>query len=272
MASFRDLKSLAECQQVVDLEKRVWGYTDAEDVVPAAILLITVKRGGVLIGAYDEGEMVGFVYSLPGIRDRVVTQWSHMLGVLPEYRGSGLGYELKLQQRLRTLDMGLDLVEWTYDPLQAANAHLNFAKLGVVVEHYEENVYGDSSSALHQGTPTDRFIAEWWVRSPGVEARLSGAAPAPRTLLDAPHVNRTEPAGVSIRSVDAKLTLSELILLVHIPTGFSEMQQNDPTLARAWRSATREIFTTYLSRGYRVTDFVLNRPANRGTYILTLKN
>ena len=78
--------------------------------------------------------MVGFVYSLPGILGGKPTQWSHMLGVVDEFRNEGVGYDLKLLQRERTIAMGLDLIEWTYDPMQAMNAHLNFTKLGVVAQ------------------------------------------------------------------------------------------------------------------------------------------
>src|SRR5207237_2792303 len=120
--------------------------------------------------------LVAFVYSVPGLKQRKTTQWSHMLGVVAEYRSAGLGRELKLLQRERALAMALDLIEWTYDPLQAANAHLNFSKLGVVAHEYEENVYGDSGSPLHRGNPTDRFVAEWWIRTSEVERRLSSNA------------------------------------------------------------------------------------------------
>ena len=108
--------------------------------------------------------MVGFVYSLPGIKDGKPTQWSHMAGVVDGVPERGLGYQLKLLQRERALSAGLDLVQWTYDPLQAMNAHLNFAKLGVVVEEYAVNIYGESTSPLHEGNPTDRFVADWWIR------------------------------------------------------------------------------------------------------------
>src|SRR5262245_3548032 len=172
--SYRDLRTLEEFAQVVELERVIWGpgYTE---VVPVPILAVTVMRGGILIGAFDDDRVVGFVYSLPGIKHGKPTQWSHMLGVLDGSRNAGVGRELKLLQRERTLAMGLDLVEWTFDPMQAMNAHLNFARLGVVVEEYEENVYGESSSPLHRGNPTDRFVAEWWVREPHVERRIRPA-------------------------------------------------------------------------------------------------
>ena len=170
----RPLTTLEDCRKVAELEKIVWGYTDAEDVVPPPVLIVSIKRGGVLLGAFDDaGEMKGFVYSIPALKDGRPTQWSHMLGVTPDARDSGLGVRLKLEQRHATLAMGIDLIEWTYDPLQALNAHLNFARLGVVVEEYEENIYGESSSPLHRGTPTDRFVAEWRLREPHVERRIS---------------------------------------------------------------------------------------------------
>ena len=174
------------------------------------ILAVSVHRGGILIGAFDGDRMIGFVYSLPGIKHGKATQWSHMAGVVAEHRSAGLGQTLKLLQRDRTLAMGLDLIEWTYDPLQAMNAHLNFAKLGVVAEEYAENIYGTSSSPLHQGNPTDRFVAEWWIRTPHVERRLAPAGPITLRASgvgDAAQVNRTARSGEWLESVDVDLSL-----------------------------------------------------------------
>jgi predicted GNAT superfamily acetyltransferase len=246
--SYRDLTTLDEFAAVVDLERRIWG-PGYDDVVPVPILIVSVKRGGILIGAFDGSRMIGFVYSLPGIRKRRATQWSHMLGVMEEYRADGVGHKLKLMQRDRTLAMGLDLIEWTFDPMQALNAHLNFAKLGVIVEEYEENVYGESTSPLHKGNPTDRFIAEWWIREPRPQPDWSGA----------PAVND---------GIEMALDQKSDRVIVEIPTGFSEMLLAAPDHALAWRMATRTIFTVYFSRGYRAVDFRLDRPARKGTYLL----
>ena len=88
----RPLTTLEECRQVAALERTVWGYTDAEDVVPPPVLIVSIKRGGILLGAFDDGgAMRGFVYSMPAIKDGQPTQWSHMLGVAPEMRAAGLG-------------------------------------------------------------------------------------------------------------------------------------------------------------------------------------
>lgn len=164
--ALRDLHTLDEFRQVVDLEREIWGYTDTNDLVTLPVFIITMKRGGILIGAFDEAahaanKMVGFVFSIVGVKEGRAMHWSHMLGVLPEYRSSGLGRQLKLAQRERALVAGVDLIEWTFDPLQALNAHLNFARLGVVSDEYGRNLYGESTSALHRGAPTDRLIVQW---------------------------------------------------------------------------------------------------------------
>ena len=275
MSSIRPLTTLEECQQVVALEKEIWAYTDAEDVVPAPVLIVTIKRGGILLGSFDEaGSMNGFVYSIPGIKDGRTMQWSHMLGVTAAARSANLGTRLKLAQREATRAMGLDLIEWTYDPLQAMNAHLNFAKLGVVVEEYEENIYGESSSVLHRGSPTDRFVAEWHVNEPHVERRTSAkAGPLMRdaSVGTAPIVNLSTPSGEWLAPSEGRIDLEDRRVLVEIPVGFTEMQAQAPGLALEWRMATRRIFQAYLARGYRAVDFFLSREARRGQYLLAQK-
>ena len=168
----RDLKTIDDFRRVVDLEHAVWGYTDSADTVTVPVFIFTVKRGATLIGAFDaDDRMVGFAYAVVGMKDGRPMLWSHMTGVLPDYRG-GLGYRLKLEQRARALAQGYELIEWTFDPMQAMNAHLNFAKLGGVVEEYAENFYGESTSALHRGTPTDRLVVSWRIGDPHVVRRL----------------------------------------------------------------------------------------------------
>ena len=276
--TYRNLSTLADFASVVALEQEIWG-PGYDEPVPVPILAVTVLRGAILIGAFDGDRMIGFVYSLPGIKDRKPMQWSHMLGVVNDFRNDGVGHRLKLLQRDRALAAGIDLIEWTYDPMQALNAHLNFAKLGVVVEEYEENVYGESSSPLHRGNPTDRFVAEWWVREPHVERRIAAAATTVRLkpdttymdaeLADAQPVNRVAPNGEWLESVDVDLSLDARRLLVHIPMGFTDMLARNPELALAWRICTRAIFTTYFDRGYKAVDFMLDRQARKGTYLLT---
>ena len=269
----RPLHTISEFREVTALEQEIWGYSDPEDAVGIPMFVVTVKRGGILFGAYDADRLIGFVYSIAGLKDGRPTQWSHMLGVRPEYRASGIGRELKLEQRRLSLAMGIDLMEWTFDPLVAVNAHLNFRRLGVLVEDYTINVYGDSSSPLHKGAPTDRFTAQWWMRSPRVEARLAGAG-AERdqdAWRDACPVNAVEARDGWTRCADFDLARRDAPLTVTIPARYTEMLNDRPDTAHAWRMATREIFTTYLSRGYRVIDFLLAPGADHGRYLLQPK-
>ena len=274
----RTLTTADELRQVFELEQAIWGYESIEDSVPVMMLLVSTRVGGLVVGAYDQGRLVGFAYALPGIRDGKPFQWSHMLGVIPEYRASGLGWRLKVEQRSLVMDSGVDLIAWTYDPLQAANAHLNFAKLGAVAREYHLDAYPGSSSSLHAGTPTDRLIAEWWLRSDRVVERLSvaGRGESERQrgagvgATEAVPVNRVREAGEWLAPDGHDLAVDAPCLALTIPAGFTEMQQRDLPVAQAWRLATREIFTTYLARGYQVNDFLLDRPRGRGTYLLSL--
>jgi predicted GNAT superfamily acetyltransferase len=281
---FDDLTTFAQFQQVERLEAEIWGPID---LVPVPIMAVTVKRGAVLVGAYDGDRLAGFVYSFPALRPVIVNRqssivnssvpshWSHTLGVHPDYRGAGLGRDLKLAQRERVLALGLDLVEWTYDPLQALNANLNIVALGAVVEEYEENVYGESASPLHGGLPTDRFVCLWWIRRPHVERRIARIGRADEMSLvahevaAAPIVNETTFEGTWLESGSADLSRTEPRIAVDIPIDFTGMLEGDLPRARRWRFHVREIFTHYFQAGYRVVDFTLHRKHHRGRYLLT---
>jgi predicted GNAT superfamily acetyltransferase len=273
---FRDLTTFAEFQQVERLEADVWGPID---LVPVPIMAVTVKRGAVLIGAYDGDRLAGFVYSFPALKGPGASHWSHTLGVHPDYRGAGLGRDLKLTQRERVLALGLDLIEWTYDPLLALNANLNIVALGVVVEEYEENVYGESASPLHGGLPTDRFVCQWWIRRPHVERRIQlqvghvdqvGAIRlVSHEVTQAPVANEASFDGTWLECGPADLTHTDPRIAVDIPLDFAAMLAGDLARARRWRFHVREVFTHYFHAGYRVVDFALHREHHRGRYLLT---
>ena len=274
--TIRSLHTFDECRHVMALESEIWGYGDPEDAVGIPMFVITLKRGGILLGAFDGERMVAFVYSIAGIKDGRPMQWSHMLGVLPAYRGTGVGRDLKLEQRRVAIDMGLELMEWTYDPLQAVNAHLNFRRLGVLVEDYVEDVYGESSSVLHRGNPTDRFIAQWWMRTRRVEEAIAardetaaGTVSRGESWDRAPLVNVVTPHGRWVGCERVTLEAEAPWLTVAIPGEFTEMLTLDPGLAQAWRFATREIFNHYLPRGYKVVDFEFGPGKLEGRYLLT---
>ena len=266
----RDLRTLPEFRAVVDLEQQIWGYTDSSDMVTVPVFIITLKRGGILIGAFDDDRMIGFAFSIVGMKDGRPMQWSHMMGVIPQHRRTGLGRQLKLAQRERALAAGFDLMEWTFDPLQALNAHLNFARLGVVCDEYVENLYGDSTSPLHRGSPTDRFVVQWHLAAPHVERRIAPtAALAVRAqdAIEAPTVNETAEGGRWRRPAAIQVPTGARRVWVEVPLGFTEMQQEAPDLALEWRLHSRTIFQTLFGRGYRAVDFVLDREHGRGRYL-----
>lgn len=172
----RCLAELSEFDQCVEIETAVWGY-DPADMIPRRMFLLASRIGGQVMGAFAGGTMAGFAMALPGYRHGHPYLHSHMVGVLPEFRNLGLGRKLKLAQREDALTRGFELMEWTFDPLEIKNAHLNVARLGAIVRRYKRNFYGPSSSPLQGGLPTDRVYAEWWLRSKRVCSVLGGEQP-----------------------------------------------------------------------------------------------
>jgi predicted GNAT superfamily acetyltransferase len=174
VTEIRPLFALAEFADVVELERRIWGFAET-DVLPVRFCVVATRIGGQILGAYRGEEMVGFCLTLPGVQAGGRAYWhSHMLGVLPEYRDAGVGRGIKLRQRKDALELGFDLVDWTFDPLDVKNAYFNIERLGAIIRRYSENQYGAASGPLFAGLPTDRCIAEWWIGSPRVEAILGG--------------------------------------------------------------------------------------------------
>jgi predicted GNAT superfamily acetyltransferase len=267
----RDLTTIEEFRQVVALEQAIWGYSDQGDLVTVPVFIFTVHRGATLIGAFEaSGRMVGFAYGVIGLKHGRPMEWSHMAGVLPEFRG-GLGFRLKLAQRERALAQGLDLIEWTFDPLQAMNAHFNFAKLGGISDEYAANFYGESTSALHRGTPTDRLVLSWKITEPHVIRRLEqtpGLRARAHEVSEAPVVNRTRVDGQWREVTAINLALTDRRVWIEIPTGFTEMQQHAADRALRWRLDLRQMFESYFAKGYRAVDFVLQRENGFGRYLL----
>ncbi len=168
----RRCHGIEEFHACVALQKEVWNFTDAE-LVPLRMFVVADKVGGQVMGAFDGSVMVGFALSVPGTRTGLVYLHSHMLAVRKDYRNGGLGRRLKLLQREDALARGIELIEWTFDPLEIKNAYLNLERLGAIARRYNINQYGITSSPLQGGLPSDRLIAEWWLRSKRVETLLS---------------------------------------------------------------------------------------------------
>jgi predicted GNAT superfamily acetyltransferase len=181
------LAAHAEFERCVEIQIVVWGYSEG-DLIPKRAFIVAASIGGQVIGAFDDAQpggsaIVGFAMSLPGYREGRPYLHSHMLAVLPEYRNAGLGRRLKLAQRDDALARGIELMEWTFDPLEIKNAHLNLARLGAISRRYRRDFYGPSTSPLQGGLPTDRLVAEWWLGSPRVRRVVDEGTAEPVEIL-----------------------------------------------------------------------------------------
>jgi len=171
--SLRKCATLDEMRACFALQKEVWNFTDAE-LVPVRVFVVACKIGGQVMGAFDGAEMVGFALAFPGMRNGHGYLHSQMLAVRQQYRNGGLGRRLKLFQREDAVARGFELMEWTFDPLEIKNAYLNIEKLGAITRRYSVNQYGITSSPLQGGLPSDRLVAEWWMKSDRVTRLLDG--------------------------------------------------------------------------------------------------
>ena len=170
------LTELRQFDDCVAVQDAVWGYDDSARM-SQKVFLLAAHIGGQVLGAFEGETLVGYAMSLPGVRHGRAYLHSHHLAVLPEWRNYGVGRRLKLAQREDALERGIELMEWTFDPLEIKNSHLNFARLGAITRRYKRNFYGASSSPLHGGLPTDRIVAEWWLKSKRVTRVLAGESP-----------------------------------------------------------------------------------------------
>ena len=259
----RPLATTAEYDEAVALQDEIWG-AGFSDRVPASILRVGQKVGGVTAAAFDaNGRMLGFVFGLTGVRNGQLAHWSDMLAVREDSRGRHLGERLKRYQRDIVRALGVEKMFWTFDPLVARNAHFNLNRLGARIAEYIPNFYGSNTgSILHGSLPTDRFVAEWIISG------ASSAAAPPPPAKPADTLFRTavvEDGGVRVLEPfppDANV-------LVPIPPDIEPVLQSNPDAALAWRLATRQAIMHYLSLGYRVTAFHRGTERELPAYELT---
>jgi predicted GNAT superfamily acetyltransferase len=266
-----DLESLADLEQVLHLEKEVWGVTDS-DATPLTLAAALKAAGSVWLGAFDAGQLVGFALAFPSLEHGRIGFHSHMLAVRATHRGHNLGYELKLAQRQRALALGIKEITWTFDPLRGRNAHLNFHRLGVVCDSYRADFYGpQTSSPLHRNG-TDRLWVTWHMSDPRVEQRLKSKDPRAEVLDALTHLEpliRFDGAG---RPAEADLSqaLSRQRIAIEIPGDIDPIEKEDPERGREWRLATRKAFTEALAAGFVVKEFCrsIRGQQGPGAYLL----
>ena len=238
MIEIRTLTEREDLKSAVRLQRQIWGFEDV-DLIPLRLFVVASKIGGQVYGAFDGSQMIGFCMAIPGLKPGGKTYLhSHMLGVLPEYRNTGVGRTLKLTQRDDALSRGIDLMEWTFDPLEVKNAFFNMERLGAIVRRYVPNQYGTSSSPLHGGLPTDRCIAEWWISSPRVKAILAGQ-PLARPPVE---------------------------MRIAIPSDIATIRANDPARARDIQQKACEQFRAAFDRELAVIGF--EKTDQFGTYLI----
>ena len=262
----RPFEKRADYEQGVVLQKETWGH-DFTECVPASILQISHKVGGVAAGAFDPTDkLVGFVYGISGLRDGGPAHWSHMLAVRPEYRGTGIGKKLKALQRELLLDAGIEVAYWTYDPLISGNAHFNINLLGARPVEYVPDMYGDhTGSDLHSGLGTDRFVVVWnlsdvrvgdILRGKPDDAGLPTGKEATTDVdISAPVTDGAFPTSTSVR--------------VAIPLDIQGVKQTAMDQALTWRAVTRQALQFYLENGYQIAGFHRDQASDRGYYYLT---
>ena len=235
LVEIRPLHTLEEFQSTLPLQAAIWGF-DETDLVAPRLFGVVDRIGGSCLGAYLDGEIVGYSLALAAFKPNGARYWhSHMVGVSPDQHGQGIGHQIKLRQREEALAAGLDLIEWTFDPLQSRNAYFNIEKLGVDAEAYLPDFYGITSSELHGSLPTDRLLAAWHLRSPRVIACLE----------DRRHASATG------------------VMHIEIPARISDLPRKQ---AAAVQARVRESFQAAFSSGLRVSQF--QRTPTGGIYRL----
>jgi predicted GNAT superfamily acetyltransferase len=233
-----------ETHQATELERAVWG-----SATPPQQFLTAMKNGGLLIGAFIGDRAVGFQYSFAGFDGKRPYLCSHMLALLPEYRHSGLGAAMKRHQAELAKEIGYDLIQWTFDPLESRNAYLNIRKLGGVVGTYWEDCYGEMKDPLNAGLPTDRFRLDWWIDSP----RVTEGIRQPELDEAHPYTVSASQSGQPVLDQPGKVPEAEVII-VPVPADFQAMRKEDMALAIDWRLKTRHIFTEAFKKGYVLAD------------------
>lgn len=250
----RRLTRHVQFDRLLAIQKEVWRHEDI-DLTPTHLFSITSRMGAILLGAYVGAELVGFVYSFPTVFKNKLRQHSHLLAVLPEYQGLGIGKKLKWAQRRWALKLGYDVITWTFDPLVARNANLNLHTLGALTRTYWPNFYGRTSSLTHGlNLPTDRLLVEWPIRTARVERRRQEKFDS-YDEKSMPRVLEKKPLPHDLWPAESRLTSNDKAILVEIPREIKTSRMTANCLA-AWQAKLRRVMQNYFGHGYAAIDFL----------------
>jgi predicted GNAT superfamily acetyltransferase len=244
-----------DLEKLVEIQRIVWKHADL-DITPVHQFCISSFMGGLILGAWVDNELAGFVYSFPAIFKGQFCQHSHLLAVLPEYRGYGLGKRLKWAQRREVLKMGLDIITWTYDPMQSRNANLNLHTLGAICRTYLPDFYGETPALrLGPGIPADRLLVEWPVKTARVEKKARGKKEEPGEIDSWPKAveGRLAKNGQYLPGRPV-LNLKCPVFLVETIRDLQPLQ-TVPEVIGEWQTALRQAFNHYFKQGYAIVDF-----------------
>jgi predicted GNAT superfamily acetyltransferase len=253
--SFRRVRTREDFAACERLQREVFGVTET-DLASFSLLVVIPKTGGEILGAFDGDRMVGYIQGYGGFVNQQPRLISDLMAVEPAYRG-GLGYALKTLQATVALAAGFPEMTWTVDPLRAANARLNFERLGAICHEYVENLYGEEfAGGLYGGLPSDRLVITWNLNSQRVAERL--LRPDAYTPLTPTDVDCLPDYALGI-SGPARLA---------IPSDIDTLLANDPATTRDWRFRTRAALTDAFARGFTITGFAGQRDNDVGYYVL----
>lgn len=252
------LATMPQLTAAVEAWNTIWGRPDGQQMLPPEMLRAMTHAGNYASGALRDGRLVGAAFGFLGEHAGVVHLHSHIAGVHRGTRYRGIGYALKLHQRAWALERALETVTWTFDPLVRGNAYFNLSKLGAVARDYEVDFYGSMDDGFNAGDETDRLVVTWELSSARVEAAVRGEPTAPSGTIGEP-VLREADDGTPVQAYG-----DGPVLRVRVPDDIVALRQEQPDVARSWRSAVRDTLGTAIADGYTAVGMTRD-----GWYILS---
>ncbi|MCK5303620.1 MAG: GNAT family N-acetyltransferase [Candidatus Heimdallarchaeota archaeon] len=272
---FKELTDYNEFYKIEDIQIDAWGFPDRE-IVPKRIIYATHRSGGMVIAAYLNQEMIGYVWGWIGRSDPYGNFiYSHHNAVVREHQNRGIGIQLKLEQRKWALERNFKTINWTFDPLQSKNCYINLHKLGAISNTYKVKYWGDMHDELNIGIDTDRFYCSWIIDSSHVKKHLNSEFEDYMEIINNKlyhSIKTTSNKGIlTVKELD--FDIQETIIFAEIPIDFTKIMKSNNELAKEWRKETRKILTHYFNKGYSAIDFIIDKSVTpwKGYHVLKVR-